>query len=56
MSMKSILVPMESDAGMESVLSTAVLLARRHDSYIEGFSLRWTIDFALVEFFCGGAI
>ena len=51
MSMKSILVPMESDAGMESVLSTAVLLARRHDSYIEGFSLRWTIDFALVEAF-----
>ena len=36
---------------MESVLRTAVLLARRHGSYIEGFSLRWTIDFALVDAF-----
>jgi len=51
MSVKAVLVPMESHQGMESALETAVLLGRRHDSYIEGFSLRWTIDFALVDAF-----
>jgi hypothetical protein len=44
MSMKTVLLPMENHDGMHSVLETAVLLARRHDSYIEGFALRWTIE------------
>jgi len=48
MSMKTILVPMEKHDGMQSVLETALLLARGYDSYIEGFSLRWTpVDFAV---------
>jgi len=48
MSMKTILVPMEMHDGMQSVLGTALLLARRYDSYIEGFPLRWaSVDFAL---------
>lgn len=48
MSMKAILVPMEKHDGMQSVLETALLLARRYDSYIEGCPLRWTtVDFAL---------
>ncbi len=41
--MKTILVPTEDDAAMSSVLETALILARRCDSYIEGFSLRWEI-------------
>jgi hypothetical protein len=33
---------------LQSVLETALLLARGYDSYIEGFSLRWTaVDFAV---------
>ena len=44
MSMKSILVPTERHEGMQSALETALLLARRCDSYIEGFALRWGID------------
>jgi nucleotide-binding universal stress UspA family protein len=41
-------VPMEKHDGMQSVLETALLLARRYDSYIEGLPLRWaTVDFAL---------
>jgi hypothetical protein len=44
MIMKTVLLPMENHDGMQSVLETAVLLARRHDSYIEGFALRWTIE------------
>ena len=42
--MKSILVPMESRPGMTSTLETALLLAQRCDSYIEGFPLRSRID------------
>jgi nucleotide-binding universal stress UspA family protein len=46
--MKTILVPMEKHDGMQSVLESALLLARRYDSYIEGLPLRWaTVDFAL---------
>lgn len=41
--MKTILVPMEDDAAMQSALETALLLARRYDSYMEGFALRWQI-------------
>jgi nucleotide-binding universal stress UspA family protein len=50
MSMKTILVPMESHDGMKSVLETALLLARRFDSYIEGFPLRFGIsEFVAVD-------
>jgi nucleotide-binding universal stress UspA family protein len=44
MSMKTILVPTENHDAMRSALETALLLARRHDSYIEGFALRWSIN------------
>jgi len=40
--MKTILVPTEDDdAAMSSALGLALALARRCDSYIEGFALRW---------------
>ncbi len=38
--MKSILVPTENVEGMNSVLQTVLVLARRFDSYVEGFPLR----------------
>ena len=44
MSMKTILVPTENHDAMRSALETALLLARRCDSYIEGFALRWQIN------------
>jgi hypothetical protein len=44
MSMKTILVPMENHDAMRSSLETALLLARRCDSYIEGFALRLQIN------------
>jgi nucleotide-binding universal stress UspA family protein len=44
MSMKTILVPMENHDAMRSALETALLLAQRHDSFIEGFALRWSIN------------
>ena len=48
MGMKTILVLMEKSDDMQSVLETALLLARRCGSYIEGVPLRWAIqDFAL---------
>src|SRR5262249_714647 len=40
MSMKTILVPTENDNAMRSALETALHLARRCNSYIEGFALR----------------
>jgi nucleotide-binding universal stress UspA family protein len=50
MSMKTILVPMESHDGMKSVLGTTLLLARRCGSYIEGFPLRFGIsEFVAVD-------
>jgi nucleotide-binding universal stress UspA family protein len=50
MSMKTILVPMEPHDGMKSVLETALLLAQRCDSYIEGFPLRFGIsEFVAVD-------
>ena len=42
--MKTILVPTESHESMRSALATALLLARRFDSYIEGFALRFRIN------------
>ena len=44
MSMKSILVPTENHHAMQSTLETALLLARKFDSYVEGFALRWGIN------------
>jgi len=41
--MKTILVPTEDINAIGSALETALLLARRCDSYIEGFALRWEI-------------
>jgi len=42
--MKTILVPTESHGGMPSALTTALMLARRFDSYIEGFALRFRVN------------
>jgi nucleotide-binding universal stress UspA family protein len=41
--MKTILVPTEDNSAMQSALETALLVAKRCDSYIEGFALRWSI-------------
>jgi nucleotide-binding universal stress UspA family protein len=50
MSMKTILVPMEPHEGMSSVLETALLLAKKCGSYIEGFPLRFGIsEFVAVD-------
>jgi nucleotide-binding universal stress UspA family protein len=40
MTMKTILIPAERGESMSSALQTALLLARRFDSYIEGFALQ----------------
>jgi nucleotide-binding universal stress UspA family protein len=42
--MKTILVPTESHEPMRSALATALALARRFDSYIEGFALRFRVN------------
>jgi hypothetical protein len=48
MSMKAILVLIEKHDAVQSVLETALLLARRYGSYIEGVPLLWaTPDLAL---------
>jgi nucleotide-binding universal stress UspA family protein len=44
MSMKTILVPTESHESMRSALTTALLLAQRFDSYLEGFALRFRVN------------
>jgi nucleotide-binding universal stress UspA family protein len=50
MSMKTILVPMEPHDGMKAALETALVLARKCDSYIEGFPLRFGIsEFVAVD-------
>ena len=50
MSMKSVLVPMEPHEGMSAVLETALLLAKKRGSYIEGFPLRFGIsEFVAVD-------
>jgi nucleotide-binding universal stress UspA family protein len=41
--MKTILVPTEDNSAMRSALEAALLVARRCDSYIEGFTLRWSV-------------
>src|ERR1700746_2405966 len=48
--MKTILVPTEDNRAMSSALETALILARRCDSYMEGFALRWSVaDFAAFD-------
>ena len=42
--MKTIMVPTESHEAMRSALATALALARRFDSYIEGFALRFRVN------------
>jgi nucleotide-binding universal stress UspA family protein len=42
--MKTILVPTESHDAMRSTLMTALVMARRFDSYIEGFALRFRVN------------
>ena len=50
MSMKAILVPMEPHEGMTAVLETALLLAKKCGSYVEGFPLRFGIsEFVAVD-------
>ena len=44
MGMKTVLVPTENHDAMRSTLETALLLAKRYGSYIEGFALRLTIN------------
>ncbi len=44
MIMMTILVPVESHDAMRSTLATALALARRFDSYIEGFALRFRVN------------
>src|ERR1700682_4388501 len=44
MSMKTILVATESQDAMHAALSPALALARRFDSYIEGFALRFRVN------------
>ena len=55
MGFKTILVPIEQHDLMDSTLKTALLLAQRFDSYIEGFALRVAIPaaFAIGD---GGAV
>jgi signal transduction histidine kinase len=48
--MKTILVPTEDNSAMQSALETALLVARRCDSYMEGFALRWSVaEFAAFD-------
>lgn len=55
MGMKSILVPTSRADTARTALQTALLLAKRFDSYMQGFALRWSFSvFAGVE--AAGAI
>jgi hypothetical protein len=47
--MKAILVPTEQTNEMASTLETAVLVARKFDSYIEGFALQSAVTELLAE-------
>ena len=42
--MKTILVPTESHEAIRPALETALMLARRFDSYVEGFALRFRVN------------
>ena len=50
MSMKTILLPTEQRGSMSAALETTLLMARRFDSYVEGFALRSRInDFVAMD-------
>ena len=50
MSMKTILLPTEHRESMSAVLETTLLMARRFESYVEGFALRSRInDFVALD-------
>ena len=49
MGFKTILVPIEQHDLINSTLQTALLLARKFDSYIEGFALRVELPFAVSD-------
>jgi nucleotide-binding universal stress UspA family protein len=50
MSMKTILLPTEHREGMSAALETTLLMARRFESYVEGFALRSRInDFVALD-------
>ncbi|MGH6701905.1 MAG: universal stress protein, partial [Bradyrhizobium sp.] len=48
--MKTILLPMVNHKAMGSALETALMLARRHDCYIEGCALRSRIDSVAIAY------
>ncbi len=54
MSMKTMLIPTEQRTSMSSTLETALLLARRFDSYVEGFALQPALSELLAVDIGGG--
>lgn len=54
--MKTILVPVENSDAMYSVLTTALTLAQRFDSYVEGFALHFTFRDAVAVDMMGGIL
>src|SRR5262245_48280601 len=54
MSVKTMLIPTEQRTSMSSTLETALLLARRFDSYIEGFALQPALSELLAVDIGGG--
>ena len=56
MDFRTILVPIEEHGSMKATLETALLLARKFDSYIEGFALRVTTTPAYAVADVGAAI
>ena len=54
MSMKTMLIPTEQRTSMSSTLQTALLLARRFDSYVEGFALQPALSELLAVDIGGG--
>lgn len=55
MAFSSILVPLEEGEILASVLATALVFAKRYDSYIEGLCIRPTLAGAVAVGFEGGA-
>lgn len=55
MAFSSILVPLEESEILSSVLATALVFAKRYDSYIEGLCIRPTLAGAVAVGFEGGA-
>lgn len=55
MAFSSILVPLEESEILDSVLGTALVFARRYDSYIEGLCIRPALAGAVAVGFEGGA-